>query len=348
MKRVIVVFLALSMAIPWNAEAQRSRANNRTRPGSSSTATGERDLADALTLAKAGKYVEASQRLFQLSYSPRYRDRRMQIKYILGMTLHQLKLNQVSAFQFIGVVKEGNNKYIKQSLERLSLAADALGDDTLLNYAISRVNVDEFPRAHRDMLHYRIGEYQMRNRQYEEAARSFDRVAKGHNLYNTARYQQGLALAESGQTDRALATFEELLQARSSANVTDKARVAALMGKARVLYQRQAWDQAIESYREVPRDSEFWHDTIFESSWAMLRSGRFRSALSNFHSLHSAFYEDFYLPESLLLRSIVYLYICKYDEMDKVLNLSTAFISRFTIRSIKCSTTSTGPSATSP
>src|SRR5690606_9894151 len=27
------------------------------------------------------------------------------------------------------------------------------------------------------------------------------------------------------------------------------------------------------------------------------------------------------LPESLLLRSIVYLYICKYDEMDKVLNL---------------------------
>ncbi len=322
MKRVIVVFLALSIAIPWSAEAQRSRATNRTRPGSSSgSASGERDLADALTLAKAGKYVEASQRLFQLSYSPRYRDRRMQIKYILGMTLHQLKLNQVSAFQFIGVVKEGNNKYIKQSLERLSLAADALGDDTLLNYAISRVNVDEFPRAHRDMLHYRIGEYQMRNRQFEEASRSFDRVTKGHNLYSTSRYQQGLALAESGQTDRALATFEELLQARAGASVTDKARVAAMMGKARVLYQRQAWDQAIETYREVPRDSEFWHDTIFESSWAMLRSGRFRSALSNFHSLHSAFYEDFYLPESLLLRSIVYLYICKYDEMDKVLNL---------------------------
>jgi hypothetical protein len=53
----------------------------------------------------------------------------------------------------------------------------------------------------------------------------------------------------------------------------------------------------------------------------MLRSGRFRSAMSNFHSLHSSFYEDTYLPESLLLRAIVYLYICKYDEMDKTLNL---------------------------
>ncbi|HWU45007.1 MAG TPA: hypothetical protein VN132_16255, partial [Bdellovibrio sp.] len=30
---------------------------------------------------------------------------------------------------------------------------------------------------------------------------------------------------------------------------------------------------------------------------------------------------DFYMPESLLLRAIVYLYICKYDEMEKVLGL---------------------------
>lgn len=325
MKRLLFLSLIVVL-LPLSAQ-ERDRRMRKTRnlkdPSvrPAAVATGDRDLAEALLLVKNGKYVEASQRLFQLSFSPRFREKRMQIKYILGMTLHQLKLNQVSAFQFISVVKEGRNKYIKQSLERLSLAADALGDDTLLNYAISRVNVDEFPRVHRDMLHYRIGEFQMRNKQYAEAARSFERVSRGHSLYNTAKYQQGLAFAEAGQTDRALSTFNELIKARHSASVTDTSRVAAMMGKARVLYQRKAWDQAIESYRSIPRDSEFWHDTIFESSWAMLRSGRFRSALSNFHSLHSAFYEDQYLPESLLLRSIVYLYICKYDEMDKVLNL---------------------------
>jgi tetratricopeptide (TPR) repeat protein len=320
MKRLIVFVMLLSF-VPMNADAQRKRkAAPRSAKSSGMTGT-DRDLVDALTLAKAGRYAEASQRLFTLSYSPRFRDKRMQIKYILGMTLHQMKLNQVSAFQFIGVVKEGNNKYMKQSLEKLSLAADSLGDDTLLNYAISRVNVDEFPRAHRDMLHFRIGEFQMRNKQYPEAARSFDRVARSHALYSSAKYQEGLALAEAGQLDRALQTFEQLIQARSNAPVTDKAKVAAMMGKARVLYQRKNWDEAIEAYRAIPRDTEFWHDTVFESSWAMLRSGRFRSSLSNFHTLHSAFYEEHYMPESLLLRSIVYLYICKYDEMDKVLNL---------------------------
>ena len=327
MKRLAIVLILVSLFPVMAQENTRRPKMPRSSSGAQgsstrarSSSTEDRDLVDAMNMAKAGRYAEASMRLFNLSYSPRFAAQRMQIKYILGLTLQQMKLNQVSAFQFIGVVKEGHNAYIKQSLEKLSLAADSLGDDTLLNYAISRVNVDEFPKVHRDMLHFRIGEFQMRNKQYDEAARSFARVGRASNLYSSAKYQEGLAFASANQTDRALSAFEELMQSRADAPVTDKARVDALMGKARTLYQKKSWDEAIAAYREVPRDSEFWHDTLFESSWAMLRSGRFRSALSNFVSLHSAFYEDTYLPESLLLRAIVYLYICKYDDMDKTLD----------------------------
>ena len=281
----------------------------------------DRDLGDALLLAKNGKYAEAAKRLFNLSYSPRFAPKRMQIKYILGLALQQMKLNQVAAFQFIGVIKAGQNSYVKQSLKNLSLAANTLGDDTLLNYAISRINVDEFPRVHRDMLHYRIGEYEARNKQFDAAAKSFAQVQSSSDLFHAAKYQEALAFAETGKPDQALSIFEGVIATREDAKITDKTKVAAMMGKARVLYQKQKWDESLEAYRSIPRDSEYWHDTLFESSWAMLRSGRFRSALSNFHSLHSAFYENTYLPESLLLRAIVYLYICKYEEMNKVLNL---------------------------
>ena len=339
MKRLIVPLTALSLLpagatpVSWTPPNAVLLAAADTRPparkASAATATPrgpaaaptDRDLGDALLLAKSGKYAEAAKRLFTLSYSPRFAPKRMQIKYILGLALQQLKLNQVAAFQFIGVIKAGQNSYVKQSLKNLSLAANTLGDDTLLNYAISRINVDEFPRVHRDMLHYRIGEYESRNKQYDAAAKSFAQVQASSELYNAAKYQQALAFAEAAQPDRALGAFEQIIASREDAKVTDKAKVAAMMGKARTLYQKQKWDESIETYRSIPRDSEFWHDTLFESSWAMLRSGRFRSALSNFHSLHSAFYENTYLPESLLLRAIVYLYICKYEEMNKVLNL---------------------------
>jgi len=232
-----------------------------------------------------------------------------------------MKLYQLSAFQFISVVKGGNGKYVNLALEKLSIVADELGDDSLLNYAISRVKVNRFPSAQRDMLYYRIGEFQARGGQYLAAASSFSRVKTGHPLYPKAKYEEGLAFALAGKEQSAIEAFDQLKVSRESAGPNDTALAGALMGKARVYYQMKNWDQAIELYRQVPRDSVFWHDTLFESSWAMMRSGRFRSALSNFQSLHSAYYEGYYLPESLLLRAIVYLYICKFDEIEKVLDL---------------------------
>ena len=54
----------------------------------------------------------------------------------------------------------------------------------------------------------------------------------GINYYN-AKYQEGLAYAESNQLDRSLQTFEQLIQSRAGAPVTDKSKVAGMMGKAR-------------------------------------------------------------------------------------------------------------------
>lgn len=298
------------------AQNRRARARART-----TRASGVSDFRRALALSRSRNYTEASRILFKLVYNPRYRSQSSRIRYILGLNLWKMKLYQLAAFQFISVVKEGSGKYVNLALEKLSLVADELGDDSLLNYAISRVRVSQFPAAQRDMLYFRIGEFQQRNNQYLAAAESYSRVSRKSPVYQKAKYQQGLVLALAGRGRPAIEAFNELEMARSDAGPTDPGFVGALMGKARVYYQMKDWDRAIEYYRRVPRDSSFWHDTVFESSWAMMRSGRFRSALSNFQTLHSAFYEGYYLPESLLLRAIVYLYICKFDEVEKVLDL---------------------------
>jgi hypothetical protein len=295
---------------------ERQPARFQARQSNNSDA----DLAEALALAKSGRYAESSRRLFNLSYSPRFQDRRMQIKFMLGLTLQKMNLPQLAAFQYMTVVKDGNSQFANQALERLSQVADRLNDDSLLNYAYSKIKIDSFPRTQRDRLFLRIGEFERRHGQFAQAASTLGHVGPGH-YYAAAKYQQGLAFAEANQPEKAANVFEQLIDSRRNASVNDGLRAAGYMGKARSLYQKKDWDGSIAAYREIPKDTWPWHDTLFESSWAMLRSGRFRSALSNFHSLHSAFYENTYLPESLILRSIVYLYICKYDETEKVLNL---------------------------
>lgn len=310
--RKILLFILLSfIALPGYSQRTKSRGGNNFQA----------QLSLALKQAQSGNYMTAANNLFSLSRRAEMKAERPQIKYILGTMLMELKLNQIAAFQFVDVIRTNDPKYSRMAIEKLSIVADALGDDTILNYAISKVNVSEFPAQQRDLINYRLGEIKLRARDYVGAVGLFSKVPPQSTYYFQALYNKGLAELEGNSPQRAIATFNRMLDERRRAPVTDVNKVSAQMGLARALYQKQDWDAAIEAYAQVPRDTVQWHDSVFEQSWAMLRSARFRSALSNFQTLHSIYYEDFYMPESLLLRAIVYLYICKYDEMEKVLNL---------------------------
>lgn len=288
---------------------------------SNMSAPARQQLQRALEMARGGQYQPAANALFSLGRRGELGSERAQIKYVLGLMLMEMNLNQVAAFQFVDVIRLNHPKYTRLAVEKLSIVADGLGDDTLLNYAINRLDVKEVPAANRDMIWFRMGEVKMKGKDFNGAEASFAKVQPGSSYYNQALYNRGLALLEKNRVDEALDSFRTMLSVRSRAGVTDTNRVAAQLAIARALYQKKDWDGAIEAYSQVPRDHALWHDALFEQSWAMFRAARFRSTLSNFQSLHSAYYEDFYIPESLLLRAIVYLYVCKYDEMEKVLQL---------------------------
>ncbi len=322
MKNFIRYFIVAILLSPVVSEAQSARKTTRpvARKG---VGTGgvKQQLSAALKLARDGQYAGAAAQLYTLSKRKELVAERPQIKYILGTMLVELKLYQTAAFQFVEVIRSKDAQYTKMAVEKLSIVADILGDDTILNYALSKVDLQNFPANQRDMINYRLAEISQRNGNFQEAIAQYLRVSPKSSYYSLAMFNKGIAELEMNNTTNAIRTYKRLLGELKNKPVTDNNRVAAQMGLARALYQNQDWDGAVATYSSIPRDTTFWHDAVFEQSWAMLRGARFRSALSNFQTIHSAYYEDFYMPESLLLRSIIYLYICKYDEMDKVLGL---------------------------
>ena len=324
--RKISILLSLILAVSTEGFAQTKKAkptvtNKRPVVQRPAATTAGSQINFAISQMKGGQYLSASNTLLALSRRNDMKEQKPQIKYLLGLAFMELDLNQVAAFQFVDVIRSGQSKYSRSALEKLLIVTDKLGDETLLNYALQRIDVNNLPAQHKDILYYRLGEIKQKAKQYADANAMYANVSPSSRFYLNALYNMGLSQAEAGQVDLALSTFKKLYNTRKSAGVLDTNRVAALMGLARSFYQKQEWTKAIEMYSMIPRDHFMWHDALFEQSWSMLRAGRFRSALSNFQSLHSSYYDDFYIPESLLLRSIVYLYICKYDEMEKVLSL---------------------------
>lgn len=308
------------------SSASPGTATRATRSADPRVSAIKREEDRARQAVRRGDYPEATKLFFNLLDKETNPARVLQIRFILGRTLQEMGLHQVSAFPYYEIVrtevkKNPKNKYVRQSLERLTVAADALDSDILLNYAVRLIDEEDFPAGNRDMLFYRRGEVRFREGNFIEAAKEFNRVRGNSVFHDRARYRLGLSLVEAGQLEKAEQVFAATAEAKSTTDVTNRARVNAMLGRARTLYQRKLFAEAIDAYREIPRDTEQWHDALFEVSWAYLQDGRFRSALSNFHSLHSPFYEEFYQPESLLLRAIVYHYICRYDEMEKTLGI---------------------------
>lgn len=335
MKNLILILLVIS-SFGWSQTKKKkgpakkaavsAKATTRTAPARKAVAPKadsqlRRQLSQALQLSQSGQYQAAAIQLFSLARRPELESDRPQIKYILGLMLTELGLNQIAAFQFVDVIRSQNSRYTKLSIDKLATVADELGDDTLINYAMTRVDVNDVPENNRDMVQFRIGEIKMRNKRFDEAIKIFSQIGIGSRYYSQALFQKGLAYLELNKTSEAIQVFQNMASTRRKAGFTDTNRVAALLGIARAHYQRKDWDAAVAAYAEVPRDHFLWHEALNEQTWAMLRGTRFRSVLSQFQSIHAPFYEDDYNPESLILRSIVYLYICKYEEMEKVLTL---------------------------
>lgn len=277
-------------------------------------------LRSALNLYDKRQLLPAATALYALRNRPELKSYRGLIYYNLGKIFLELKSPQIAAWQFANVVIINDERYNKKALEHLSVAADQLGDETILNYAVSKMKVTDFPAQEKDMLFFRMGEIKFRNKDYKGAIEAFDKVTSESNYSEMAQYMSGTSFAMLKDVDAAISKFDTLLGIKKR-SITNDTRVSTIMALGRAYYQKKNWDKSLSYYRRVPRDHVLWHSALFESAWADLRDGRLRSALGNFQSLHSSYYDDFYVPESLVLRAIVYLYICKYDEVNKVVSL---------------------------
>ncbi len=278
-------------------------------------------LQEAYGMAQKKNYTAAAAALFNLVRRPELKNQRGEIYLNLGKILIELNLPQVAAWQFVNVITSNDSKNFQRAVSMLMVVADELGDKTILNYAFSKIKLNEFPAEHRDMLYYRMGEVKFDNQDYKGATQAFDKVSDNHRYYEEALYYQAMSYAHLNETEIAIDKFQQLLNLRKKKGPIDDLKLAATLGLARTYYQMQKWDKSISYYLKIPRDHEFWHQSLFESTWAFLRSGRIRSSLGNFQSIHSDYYSDIYNPEYLILRSIVYLFICQYDELEKVLKL---------------------------
>lgn len=256
-------------------------------------------------------------------------------QFQLGVALFELKLYQSALSRFELVVDAGQThpKY-RKTLEYLLRIARATGSDPSVVLKISEYPPEFYPPEQADELHFLVGQYFYNESSLSDALTRFQEVSvRSPDFFVRARYLEGVINVQqsnlgadarevdSEKLQLAAEAFKTILRVQRDGQHSDTIdRVAgqAILALGRLFYSTRQYDVAVRYYDEVPEDSEFWLDAVYEVSWVHYQLKNYPRALGNLHSLNSPYFADQYFPESRVLQALILFYNCRYDEADLV------------------------------
>lgn len=300
MNKKIIFFLFTTIFIAFSADAQDSLLNS------------------AIQSFRTQNYKKAATQFYQITFSPGVSaQNKLAARHYLGLSLVKLKMYQTAAFPLILVTKDGSPKMSQKAFEQLVIISEKLNDSTLLNFTLKKLDSANLGDLAQEIYYTLMGQTLMKEEKYPEAIENLQKALKIRPDNDDALYTLGLVYLKQNNTAAAIPNFEKLYDKYYSKPLTDLKRGSMAVALARAYYQAKKWPETISTYRQIPKDHPLYREAQTELTWALFRSGGFRSAMSTIQTLHTPYYENFYDPESLILRTIILLFVCQNDEAEK-------------------------------
>jgi tetratricopeptide (TPR) repeat protein len=298
-------------------------------------------LAQALSAFEAKKYEEAATDFERVAAgkSKDGRGNRNKAQFMLGQTLYQMGYYQSSLTVFDDISAQGpRHLFFSETLEWLGLLAAKLPESSGIIEKVGRYGIgaleefkDEDPGLYNELL-YLMGRHLYAQASFQQAIDVFQEVNAGSKVYTYAKFFEGISFIRTRKARPAIASFRAILDAIDAGDVkgVDEERMENLawISLARVYYtaanqQRKGGQidgtllgQSVESWTKVEQSSEYWLDSLFESSWAFFLADEYSRALGNVHTLYSPYFTDAFYPEALVLKAVTFFVNCQVDNAE--------------------------------
>ncbi|MFZ5477146.1 MAG: hypothetical protein ACOZNI_10260 [Myxococcota bacterium] len=277
--------------------------------------------------ADAKKYLTATAEAYRVLDEGSFPDKESKVLYLMGKSLYDLEMYHASQYYFIEVLKKGpQNPYFKYALPKLVAISKFTGDDSDLQRIVAKIPPEEFPKSARNQLYYLLGVRLYEQDKLTEARKYFDQVSEKSDLYTRSQYFVGVIYNKQGKLKSAVRSFTAVVKTPAEAvtqqelDDLDRLRELSIMNIARIYYSIQRFDEAKTWYDNVPRNSRYWPQSLFESAWTNFMLSDLNLTLGQLLTISSPFYhEDEFLPEATILRALTFFNLCEYDDVDRLL-----------------------------
>jgi hypothetical protein len=272
--------------------------------------------------------LTASKGLFDLLESNEYPEYEDKINYYLAKSLYDLELYHGAQHHFMQVVRKGpKNPYFKYALPKLVSISKINGNDIELLRIVDKVPPEAFPRQARNHLNYLRGRQEYAEGELSQSASYLRQVSAKSDVFMRAKYFEGVIHTEREKLKSSVKAFRDVYQAEvlpadeRQLKEFENLKDLALLNIARTYYGIERFDNSINYYDMVSRNSPYWPESLFERGWAEFMLNDLDGTLGSLLTLHSPYYSDLeFVPESEILRAIAFFQLCKWSDVEYILD----------------------------
>ncbi|MBC7531047.1 MAG: hypothetical protein H7318_05665 [Oligoflexus sp.] len=157
------------------------------------------------------------------------------------------------------------------------------------------------------------------------AKASYEKLVMQDRYFLSAQYQLSMMAITAGKSSDAETYLNAILNPTSQ-GLADIRRSELIemvnyahMALARLYYQDQKFIESAREYRQVRRSSNLFYEALFEQSWSLFMSGSLKHALGTLYAVNAPYFKDHFNPEAKVLESMIYYWMCRYDDSRSVL-----------------------------
>ncbi len=159
---------------------------------------------------------------------------------------------------------------------------------------------------------------------FTDAQGELAQISKQSRLYSSAVYLRGVIWARKGELKSSAEAMCEIAGTPDDSKVTfvvdDRyftIKDLARLGLGRIAHEQGEYDDAYYHYFQIPDDSLYLSDALFEASWSMYQKRELATSRDLVHEFLTTFPTSPLWPEASLLAGYVELADCKFDDSQK-------------------------------
>lgn len=175
-----------------------------------------------------------------------------------------------------------------------------------------------------------LGRKALLSNKNEKAIELFNLIHPDHRYYPEAKLLQAQIYAEKSQGNLEKEAYEQCLKSaekNESAATSEKIKryyrmsyEICLVNKARHLYKNGNYQESIDAYNKVPKQSYKWPYLLLEKAWVYYQMGDYNRTLGLLVTYKSPLMDTYFFPEAEYLAALTYFKLCLWEDSMIIVN----------------------------